>query len=188
MDEARLVRMSKYLSRHLRHQPRRIGLALAPGGWVEVDALLAACAAHGMPITRAELDEIVASNNKQRFAFDDTSARIRASQGHSVPIDLQLDPLEPPVVLYHGTGEGAVPAILREGLRKMKRHHVHLSPDVPTATNVGKRHGRPVVFAVDAAAMHAAGFTFYRSANGVWLVDCVPPEYLRQAAIRNELS
>lgn len=180
MDEARLVRMSKYLSRHLRHQPRRIGLALAPGGWVEVDALLAACDAHGMLITRAELDEIVARNNKQRFAFDETGTRIRANQGHSVPVDLELEPLEPPLVLYHGTGAGAVPAILREGLRKMARHHVHLSPDVPTAIAVGRRHGRPVVFAVDAAAMRAAGFTFHRSANGVWLIDRVPPEYLRE--------
>ena len=179
MDDARLVRLSRYLSKHLRHQPQRLGLELAPGGWVEVEALLAACAAHGVPISRAELDEIVARNNKRRFAFDETGARIRASQGHSVPVDLQLEPMEPPSVLYHGTGVGAVPAIQREGLRKMRRHHVHLSPDVPTAVAVGRRHGRPVVFAVDAAAMRAAGCVFYRTANGVWLVDHVPPAYLQ---------
>lgn len=180
MDDTLLVRKSKYLSKHLRHQPQRLGLELAPGGWVDVDTLLAACATHGMPISRTELDEIVARNNKQRFSFDEPGARIRANQGHSVPVDLQLEPMEPPPVLYHGTGESAVPAILREGLRRMKRHHVHLSPDVPTALTVGKRHGRPVVFAVDTTAMRTAAHTFYRSANGVWLVDHVPPAYLRR--------
>ncbi len=179
MDEARLVRASKYLSKHLRHQPERLGLTLAPGGWVEVAALLAACAAHGMPLTRAELDEVVARNNKQRFAYDETGTLIRANQGHSVDVDLQLEPAVPPPVLYHGTGHAAVEAIRREGLRRMRRHHVHLSSDVATATTVGARHGRPVVFAVDAAAMHRAGFVFYRSANGVWLVERVPPQYLR---------
>jgi putative RNA 2'-phosphotransferase len=181
LDDARLVRTSKFLSKHLRHQPARLGLTLAPGGWVDVEALLVACAAHGMPITRAELDEVVARNNKQRFGYDETGTRIRANQGHSVEVDLQLEPVAPPAVLCHGTGQGTAEAIRREGLRRMRRHHVHLSPDVATATAVGARHGRPVVFAVDAAAMHAAGFVFYRSANGVWLVERVPPEYLRPA-------
>lgn len=181
MDEARLVRTSKFLSKHLRHQPARLGLILAQGGWVGVEALLAACARHGMPLTRDELDEVVAGNNKQRFAYDETGTRIRANQGHSVDVDLLLEPVAPPAVLYHGTGHGAVAAIRREGLRRMRRHHVHLSPDVATATTVGARHGRPVVFAVDAAAMHGAGYVFYRSANGVWLVERVPPEYLRPA-------
>ena len=179
MDEGRLVRVSRFLSKHLRHQPRRIGLTLAPGGWVTVDALLAACARAGMPLSRAELDEVVARNNKQRFAFDESGTRIRASQGHSVPVDLELEPREPPATLYHGTGEGAVAAIQREGLRKMRRHHVHLSSDVATAVMVGRRHGRPVVFAVDAAAMRRADSTFFCSENGVWLVNAVPPTYLR---------
>lgn len=179
LDEARLVRTSKFLSKHLRHQPERLGLALEPGGWVAVDALLAACAAHGFPLTRAELDEVVARNNKQRFAYDAAGTRIRANQGHSVAIDLQLAPADPPVLLYHGTGEPAVPAILRQGLLKMRRHHVHLSADPETARAVGRRHGRPVLFAVDAAALAAAGATFYRSDNGVWLVDQVPPAFLR---------
>lgn len=181
MDEARLVRTSKFLSKHLRHQPARLGLTLAPGGWVEVEALLAACGAQGLPITRAELDEVVARNNKQRFAYDETGTRIRANQGHSVEVDLQLEPAVPPAVLYHGTGHATAEVIRREGLRRMRRHHVHLSPDVATATAVGARHGRPVVFAVDAAAMHAAGCVFYRSANGVWLVERVSPAYLRPA-------
>lgn len=182
MDEQRLVKISKYLSKHLRHQPERLGLTLGPGGWVAVDDLLAACAQHQFPISHAELTEVVARNNKQRFAFDSTGTLIRANQGHSVPVDLQLEPVSPPDLLYHGTGHRTIEAIRREGLRKMQRHHVHLSSDSATARAVGARHGRPVVLTIDAAAMQQAGFVFYRSENGVWLVDHVPPEYLREEA------
>jgi putative RNA 2'-phosphotransferase len=177
MNNFRLVKISKYLSKHLRHQPERIGIQLAPGGWVAVDELLAACKKYQFPINRTELEEVVANNDKKRFSFDSTGTLIRANQGHSVEIDLQLEPTEPPGVLYHGTGHGAVEAILQEGLRKMSRHHVHLSKDIATAKKVGARHGRPVVFEVNSAAMHEAGYTFYCSENGVWLVDSVPPEY-----------
>ncbi len=155
-------------------------MKLAPGGWVSVDELLAACKKHSFPINRAELNEVVASNDKKRFSFDSTGILIRANQGHSVEVDLQLEPTVPPDVLYHGTGHRAVEAILREGLCKMSRHHVHLSSDMATAQKVGARHGRPVVFTVDAAAMHEDGYTFYCSENGVWLVERVPPEYLQQ--------
>ncbi len=180
MDDARLVKASKYLSKHLRHQPERLGLRLGPGGWVEVDELLAACTRQGMRLTRTELEEVVARNNKQRFAFDATGTLIRANQGHSIDVDLQLEATTPPPVLYHGTWQGVVPAIKKAGLLKMSRHHVHLSEDIETATAVGARRGRPVIFAVDAAAMQEAGYTFYRSANGVWLVESVPPQYVRQ--------
>ena len=179
MDDTRLVKTSKFLSKHLRHQPERLGLRLQPGGWVSLAQLLEACANHGFPLTRDELDEVVARNNKSRFSFDPTGSKIRANQGHSIPVDLQLDPVEPPAVLYHGTGYGALAAISREGLHRMARHHVHLSGDVETARTVGARHDRPVVFAVDTAAMQRAGHVFYRSDNGVWLVDRVPPKYLR---------
>lgn len=179
MDTKRLVRISKYLSKHLRHQPERIGLNLQPGGWVDVDDLLQACARHGFPLTRAELTEVVARNNKQRFALDDTGTRIRAQQGHSVPVDLQLVPTAPPPVLYHGTVARNLDAIMRDGLLPMSRHHVHLSPDVVTARIVGARRGTPVVLAVDTAAMQRDGFPFFRSGNGVWLADHVPPRYLR---------
>ena len=145
-----------------------------------MDELLAMCKNHSFPISRIELNEVVAKNDKKRFAFDSTGTLIRANQGHSVEIDLQLEPAIPPDVLYHGTGHGAVAAILSEGLRKMSRHHVHLSQDIVTAKKVGARHGLPVVFAVDSAAMHEAGYTFYCSENGVWLVERVPPEYLQQ--------
>ena len=179
MDDARLVKVSKYLSKHLRHQPQRLGLTLQPGGWVPVEDLLAACARMHFPISRAELEEVIARNNKQRFALNPTGTLIRANQRHSVPVDLQLAPVAPPPTLYHGTAAHLVETIQREGLRKMARHHVHLSPDPETARIVGARHGVPVIFAVDAAAMQQAGTPFYCSANGVWLVDAVPPAYLR---------
>lgn len=178
MDKTRQVKISKYLSKHLRHTPDRLGLSLATGGWVTVDELLSACAAHQFPLTRAELEEVVAKSDKQRFSFDETKTRIRANQGHSVEIDLQLEPQTPPDVLYHGTGEKSVSAIQQFGLLKMSRHHVHLSTDVETAKKIGMRHGRPVIFAVNAVAMYQVGFIFYCSDNGVWLVDEVPPQYL----------
>ncbi|MDR8407134.1 RNA 2'-phosphotransferase [Nonomuraea sp. 3-1Str] len=177
MDDRRMVRVSKYLSRHLRHDPGRIGVELDPHGWVEVDTLLAAAAAHGFAITRAELELVVAGNDKQRFALRD--GRIRANQGHSVPVDLDLPVAVPPPYLYHGTVARSLAPIRAEGLRPMGRHHVHLSADRETATRVGARRGRPVVLAVDAGAMHEDGHAFRVSPNGVWLVDAVPVTYLR---------
>lgn len=182
MDEWRLIKISKYLSRHLRHQPERLGLTLGPGGWVRVDDVLAGCAAMQFMITRAELDEVVAKNDKQRFSFNEAGSHIRANQGYSVEVDLQLEPSEPPAVLYHGTAQSAVDAIFKQGLNKMRRHHVHLSLDVETATRVGSRHGKPVVLEVDAAAMARDGIVFYVSANGVWLTDRVEPRYLTRLA------
>ncbi|MFI1681553.1 RNA 2'-phosphotransferase [Streptomyces sp. NPDC020607] len=175
--EQRTVKVSKYLSKHLRHSPDRIGLTLDANGWVEIDALLAAAAAHRFPITRAELDHVVAVNDKQRFAID--GDRIRASQGHSVEIDLDLPPATPPAYLYHGTVATHLAAIRAEGLRPMNRHAVHLSPDRETATRVGARRGRPVVLSVDSGAMHRAGHVFQVSANGVWLTAAVPPGFVR---------
>jgi putative RNA 2'-phosphotransferase len=180
MKDERLVRVSKFLSRHLRHEPERLGLELAPGGWVGVDELLAACARRGLAVSRAELEEVVARNDKRRFSFDEAGTRIRANQGHSVEVDLQLERAAPPPVLYHGTGERSAEAILSGGLSKMGRHHVHLSADAETARRVGARRGRPVVFEVAAARMAGAGHEFYVSANGVWLVERVPAEYLRR--------
>ncbi|MES1023531.1 RNA 2'-phosphotransferase [Gloeocapsa sp. BRSZ] len=180
MNNTRQVKISKYLSKHLRHQPERLGLKLAPGGWVKVDELLMACAENAFPISRSELDEVVAKNDKQRFSFDVTGNLIRANQGHSVEINLQLEPAIPPNVLYHGTGHKAVDLIQQHGLNKMSRHHVHLSADIETARKVGVRHGCPVVFAIDADAMQQAGYTFYCSDNGVWLVDSVPTDYLHR--------
>lgn len=173
------MKISKYLARYLRHQPERIGLVLDPHGWAAVDDLLGAAAAHGFPIARAELDEVVARNDKQRYAFDADGTRIRANQGHSVEVDLGLPVVEPPEWLYHGTVARFLPAIRAEGLRPMNRHAVHLSPDRATAVRVGARRGRPVVLAVRAGRMRCeGGFDFRRSANGVWLVEAVPAEWI----------
>lgn len=178
MDEKRLVKVSRYLSKHLRHQPERMGLKLEAGGWVGVDDLLIACKRNNFAISFEELEEVVTKNDKRRFSFDETKKKIRANQGHSVEIDLQLEPRVPPRVLYHGTGAQNIGLILERGLMKMSRHHVHLSFDKETAHKVGARHGKPVIFEVDTNAMIDEGFEFYVSANGVWLVDNVPPQFL----------
>ncbi|RZS34892.1 putative RNA 2'-phosphotransferase [Herbihabitans rhizosphaerae] len=180
MNDERIKRVSKRLSLHLRHAPDKIGIELDPAGWVSVEELLKALQDNGFPVTRAELDIVVTTNDKQRFALDETGTRIRANQGHSVSVDLGLPTVDPPDVLYHGTVEHALPAIEREGLRPMKRHHVHLSATVDTARTVGARRGRPIVLAVDAAAMAADGAVFRLSENGVWLADTVPPRHLKR--------
>ena len=180
MDEKQRTQASKFLSKYLRHKPEDIGLSLQPGGWVSVEDLLLACARAGLLLTRPNLEEIVTTSDKRRFSFDDSGSRIRANQGHSTEVDLMRSAAEPPPVLYHGTGETSVEAILRDGLKRMERHHVHLSADVDTARGVGGRHGKPAVLTIDAAAMRADGVTFYRSANGVWLVDEVPANRLKR--------
>jgi putative RNA 2'-phosphotransferase len=176
--DRRLVMVSKYLAKHLRHAPEAVGLTLQPGGWVMVDDLLAAAGRNGFPIAYDELIACVETNDKQRFALDDTGDRIRANQGHSVAVDLGLEEREPPEVLYHGTVERFLPSILAAGLTKGKRHHVHLSMDVETARKVGARRGQPVILQVDAGRMYRDGHPFFRSANGVWLTDAVAAGYL----------
>lgn len=176
--EAELVRLSKVISRALRHRPESIGIKLDRHGWCDVHALVYALTSHGTPITREQLDVIVRCNDKARFALSEDGARIRAHQGHSVGVDLQLRPKTPPPVLYHGTVAEHLEAIRRAGLLPMKRHHVHLSQDPATAADVGRRHGKPVILAVDAYRMHREGHRFFLSGNGVWLVEKVPPQYL----------
>jgi putative RNA 2'-phosphotransferase len=173
-----VVRVSKRLSYVLRHRPDSVGLTLDAAGWVDVDQLLEALASSGLSLTRAGLEHVVATNDKQRFAFDASGTRIRASQGHSVEVGLGYPPETPPDVLFHGTVERNLSAILTEGLRPGRRHAVHLSTDVATARLVGARRGRPIVLRVDSAGLAVAGATFTRSANGVWLVDAVPPAFL----------
>lgn len=170
---------SKRLSFVLRHAPQSIGIQLDSAGWVDVDVLLEALAAHGLRLTRPELEVLVASSDKQRFAVSDDGRRIRANQGHSVPVELGHPVRRPPDVLFHGTPSRNVPSILREGLRPGRRHDVHLSPDVETAVRVGARRGQHVVLQVDAAAVHVSGTEFRLTPNGVWLAATVPPEHLR---------
>jgi putative RNA 2'-phosphotransferase len=178
-----VVRVSKRLSYVLRHQPDSIGVVLDAAGWTDVDPLLDALAAHGLSLTRAELGHVVATNDKRRFAFDASGTRIRASQGHSRRVDLGYAPQQPPAELFHGTVERFLSSILVEGLRPGRRHAVHLSADLLTARAVGERRGRPVVLRVDSGAMAAHGHAFTRAANGVWLVDAVPPQYLEKTAL-----
>lgn len=177
-DAARHRKVSKFLSLVLRHQPGRIGLTLDAQGWADIDALIACAGAHGMALTREEILGVVATSDKQRFALDDTGRRIRANQGHSIAVDLELEPREPPPVLFHGTAEAFIAGIRAEGLKPGRRQHVHLSRDAATATSVGRRHGRPVVLGVAAGRMWSAGFAFYVAANGVWLTDNVPVEFI----------
>ena len=178
MTKKEAIKTSKFLSLILRHEPGRVGLALGEGGWVEVAALLAAVNAHGVALTREELALIVETSDKQRFAFSEDGRRIRANQGHSVEVDLQYTVQTPPEVLFHGTALRFVESIRAQGLLKMQRHHVHLSADEKTAAQVGMRHGKVVVLRVKAGEMQRAGFEFYRSANGVWLVERVPVEFI----------
>jgi putative RNA 2'-phosphotransferase len=172
------VRVSRFLSLVLRHEPEKIRLRLDAAGWASVDDLLAGCARHGILLSRERLNEIVAGSDKQRFAFDETGRRIRANQGHSVAVALGYPRATPPEKLYHGTVRKFVAAILKDGLRKGERHHVHLSVDEATARNVGRRRGVPVILFVKAGEMHRAGHAFFLSANGVWLVDHVPPQFV----------
>ncbi|MGW0434895.1 RNA 2'-phosphotransferase [Micromonospora sp. NPDC003197] len=177
MDRRSLVKLSKRMSRALRHNPGRFGLALDAAGWVPLDEFLVA-----LRIGRADLDLVVAENDKQRFAVQhgpDGVERIRANQGHSIPVELGLVPQIPPHHLYHGTSAAVLESIRATGLNRGNRHHVHLSADVETARRVGARRSGPVVIlTVDAAAMDRDGHAFYRSDNGVWLTDAVPVNYL----------
>jgi putative RNA 2'-phosphotransferase len=176
----RQIRISKYLSKHLRHQPERLGLELLPGGWVSVEHLLAAAAANGFEISLTELQQVVSSSDKQRFALNDGGDLIRANQGHSIEVDLQLTAKIPPNLLYHGTHIKAIDPILATGLDKMSRHHVHLTTDLNMAHQVGGRRGKSAVLIVNAIAMMEDGYDFYCTDNDVWLVESVPPQYLER--------
>ncbi|GAB2945464.1 RNA 2'-phosphotransferase [Hymenobacter coalescens] len=172
-------RLSKFLSLVLRHQPEAIGLTLDAAGWADVGELLQRLAQHGHAADRPLLEAVVAESDKQRFAFSPDGRRIRANQGHSVPVELGYAPQTPPAQLYHGTATRHLAGIRAEGLRRGERHHVHLSPDADTARRVGQRHGAPVVLTVQAGEMSRQGYLFYQSDNGVWLTEHVPPQFLQ---------
>ena len=177
-----LTTISKFMSFVLRHQPQSIGLTLDAAGWADVAELLARAATAGRAITRDQLDEVVATNDKRRFALSDDGLRIRANQGHSVDVELGLEPLAPPPALFHGTATRFKASILRTGLDRRSRHHVHLTEDLAIGRAVGSRYGVPVILRIDAAAMAAAGQVFFRSDNAVWLVDSVPARFIEVMA------
>jgi len=172
------AKISKFLSYILRHNPSAVDIQLDDQGWVNLDELVVACQAAGKDFTRDEVLDTVRQDEKQRYALSEDGKRIRANQGHSIEIDLAYTPSEPPETLFHGTATHFKGAILEEGLKKMGRHHVHLSSDQDTAVKVGSRHGKPLVLIVKAKEMSLGGHTFFVSANGVWLTEHVPPEFL----------
>lgn len=171
--------ISKLMSLVLRHDPGRLGLTLDSNGWTAIDPLVKRIRGAGFPdFDRATLDAVVQSNDKKRFTISEDGQSIRAAQGHSVQIDLGLQPSRPPALLYHGTAVANLPSIKNQGLIPGTRQHVHLSMDRDTAVKVGGRHGSPVVLTVDAAAMFDSGIAFFQAENGVWLTDVVPAEYV----------
>jgi putative RNA 2'-phosphotransferase len=178
MTDKEIIRTSKFLSLVLRHEPERVGLKLGDAGWVSVDELLLAVNRNGVALTFEDLKQILATSDKKRFAFSDDGQSIRASQGHSVEVDLQYPPQMPPEILYHGTATRFLDGIRQQGLQRMERHDVHLSAETKVTVQVGSRHGKPVLLTIRAGEMHRAGFEFRCSANGVWLVDHVPPQFI----------
>lgn len=175
-----MIKTGRYISYLLRHHPEDAGLILDEHGWADVNELISAVGRTYKGFTRTVLDEIVATNNKKRFSYSEDGMRIRANQGHTIAVDVELSEAQPPEILWHGTGEKYVESINRTGLIPKSRLHVHLSKDTETAMQVGSRHGKPVVYKVLAGKMAQDGYKFYLSVNGVWLTDKVPVEYLVQ--------
>jgi putative RNA 2'-phosphotransferase len=173
-----IVKYSKFLSLILRHKPEVIGLSLDENGWADVVQLIDLANQQGTALTIALLEEVVVTNDKKRFAFSTDKSKIRASQGHSIEVDLALVPQQPPEYLFHGTATRFLASIRDRGLIPGSRQHVHLSADKSVAIDVGQRHGKPVVLTVDSSKMNQAGYNFFLSANGVWLTAVVPSEYL----------
>ncbi len=171
------VKLGRFLSLVLRHDPGAAGISLDEHGWADVDELLDGVGRTGRRIDRETLERIVRENNKQRYSFNEDHTKIRANQGHSVSVDVELRKARPPQYLYHGTAERFLPAIQKEGIRRMSRQFVHLSANFETAVAVGRRHGRPAVLTIDAEAMVRDGAVFYLSENGVWLCESVPAKY-----------
>ena len=182
MTDKERVSISKFLSLILRHRPEKAGISLDENGWADIAALIeGANKTHRIAITLDDIREVVATNDKQRFTFNDDYTKIRANQGHSASVDVELEETQPPAVLYHGTSTNSMHGIMANGIRPESRLYVHLSSDKETASKVGERHGKPIVLYIDAGKMHREGFKFYLSANGVWLTKCVPVVYIRQS-------
>ena len=172
-----LTKTGKYICLILRHKPEEIGITLDGHGWANVEELIRGVSKK-YPINMTILEDIVRLDEKQRYSFNEDKSLIRANQGHSIPVDVELEEVEPPLFLFHGTAEKYAGLIDRDGLIPKSRLYVHLSKDVHTAIDVGKRHGDPVIYLVESSKMYKQGYKFYRSANGVWLTNSVPPEFL----------
>lgn len=172
--------ISKYICFVLRHHPEDIDISLDNHGWANVDELIAGIArSKDKEFNRETLERIVREDNKQRYSFNSDGTKIRANQGHSIPVDVELEKREPPEILYHGTAEKYVESINRSGLVSKHRLYVHLSNNIETATDVGSRHGKPVIYEVASREMYNDGYDFFISVNGVWLTKEVHIKYLR---------
>ena len=175
-----LTSTSKFVSLILRHKPEVIGIHLDEHGWADIEELIAGIS-KTREFNRTMLEEIVRTDNKQRFIFNENKTKIRANQGHSIPVDVDLPEAVPPDRLWHGTGEKYVASIDQQGLISKSRLYVHLSSDAATATKVGSRHGKPVLYIVKTKEMYDDGYKFFLSKNGVWLTKEVPVKYLVKA-------
>jgi len=171
-------RISKLMSYVLRHNPAELDLDMDTQGWVSIEQLIVNARSKGKTINRDLLETVVRTNDKKRFTISEDGRKIRANQGHSISVDLSLEVVTPPSVLLHGTAKKNLDSIMKDGLSKMSRHHVHLSDNKTTATAVGSRYGKPIVLKIDAERMVEDGFEFYLSENGVWLVETVPAMYI----------
>jgi putative RNA 2'-phosphotransferase len=180
MNEKDITHISKLLSLVLRHKPDTIGITLNEQGWTDVDILLQQLNKHGHRVTLSMLQQVVETNTKKRFSFNEDGRRIKANQGHSVEVELALEAKEPPSILYHGTAERSLDSIMKTGLDRRERHHVHLSENKDTAIDVGRRYGKPVLLVIDSNEMYKDGYQFYVTANNVWLTDHVPVKYLQR--------
>lgn len=181
LNEKETTKISKFLSLVLRHQPEELGITLDSHGWTDTQILLNKLNQKGFKIDFELLKFVVDTNSKKRFSFNETFDKIRASQGHTVEVELGYTPQKPPALLYHGTTQQSVSSILTTGIEKRDRHHVHLSPDVETAVKVGSRRGKPVILEVLSEQMHQDQFKFFLSDNGVWLTDYVPAKYIKES-------
>lgn len=179
MSPSKTTSASKFLSLVLRHEPSAAHVMLDSAGWVEIESLLAGCAKAGRAISRQNLEHVVITNAKKRFEISADGQRIRASQGHSVEVELEYAPQEPPELLFHGTATRFLDSIRTQGLLKMERHHVHLSAETRVTLEVGARHGKPALLTILAGQMHSEGHVFYRTTNGVWLVEQVPVRHIQ---------
>lgn len=178
MNEKDKKRIGKFISLILRHEPDKIGLQLDENGWADVNKLISKCGKHRVSFTMEQLEDIVETNDKKRYSFNEDKTKIRANQGHSVNVNLELQVVEPPEYLYHGTADRFISSIMEKGIIKMNRQHVHLSKDKETAVKVGSRHGKAVILTVMAGKMHREGSAFFVSDNGVWLTDYVEAKYI----------
>jgi len=180
MEKDRLKKISKSISYWLRHHPEDIGIDIAyDGGWTDIGTLIEKAAVK-VDFTFDELKHVVETSDKQRFSISEDETKVRANQGHSIDVDLGLEEVVPPAILYHGAPVGVIDAIMKEGLNKMRRHHVHLSPDEKTAAVVGSRRGKFEILKIEAMRLRADGHKIYMSENGVYLIDSVPAKYIKR--------